>query len=147
MHTAKLNFSPTKIKILVSSNFQINYLIYCNYCNYFFVTEMVQLLERELNNSAYVNESEGFLIKKKNYERQYAPLYAERLISIRSELEKTAAAKWKNQFEVMKSLVDLETNKKSIIIGTLFQEMKNKPNILKVLADDESNMVPIQVRP
>lgn len=107
---------------------------------------MVQLLERELNNSAYQNQSKDFLIKKKTFDHQYAPLYAERLMTMRAELEKTAAKKWGNKYEIKKNLVDLEQNTKSIIIGTLFQEMKNKPNILKELADDENNLIPVQVR-
>ena len=106
---------------------------------------MVQLLERELKNSNYINQSESYLIKKKNYNRQYAPLYAERLASIRPELEKAAVKKWDNKYQVTKSLVDLEYNQKSIIIGTLFKEMKKKPNILKEIADDDNNMIPVQV--
>ncbi len=102
-------------------------------------------LERELNSSTYTNKSDGFLIKKKTYDYQYAPLYAERLISMRTEVEKAALKKWEDRYTVKKSLVDLEKHKKSIIIGTLFKEMKNKPNILKELADDENNMIPIQV--
>lgn len=105
---------------------------------------MVQLLERELKSIDYVNQSENFLLKKKTYDRQYAPLYAERLISIRAELEKYSEKKWDYKYEVKKSLVDLELNQKSIIIGTLYKEMKNKPNILKELADDENNMLPPQ---
>jgi DNA polymerase delta subunit 2 len=106
---------------------------------------MVQLLERELKSSNYINQSEGYLIQKKNYNRQYAPLYAERLASIRPELEKAAMKKWNEKYQVKKSLVDLENNQKSIIIGTLFKEMKKKPNILKEIADDENNMIPVQV--
>jgi len=106
---------------------------------------MVQLLERELIASDYVNKSEDYLIKKKNYNRQFAPLYAERLATIRPELEKAAAKKWDNKYKITKSLVDLEYNQKSIIIGTLFKEMKKKPNILKEIADDDNNMIPVQV--
>ena len=106
---------------------------------------MVQLLERELKNSDYVNQSDDYLIKKKNYNRQYAPLYAERLSVIRPQLEISASKKWDNKYEVKKSLVDLEFNVKSIIIGTLFKEMKMKPNILKEIADDDTNMIPVQV--
>jgi hypothetical protein len=102
-------------------------------------------LERELNCLSYSNESESYLIKKKSYEYQYAPLYAERLINMRKSLIKAANKKWNNKYEVKKNLEDLETNVKSIIIGTLFKEMKNKPSILKELADDEDNMLPIQV--
>ncbi len=72
-------------------------------------------------------------------------MYAERLASIRPELEKAAMKKWDKKYQVKKSLVDLENNQKSIIIGTLFKEMKKKPNILKEIADDENNMIPVQV--
>jgi hypothetical protein len=101
---------------------------------------MVQLLERELSNSDYSNKSEDFLIRKRCYDIQYAPLYAERLVSMRAELEKCAMKKWDYQYDVKKCLVDLETNQKSIIIGTLYKEMKNKPNILKELAEDDNKI-------
>lgn len=105
---------------------------------------MVQLLERELSNSNYTNQSEEFLIKKKNFDYQYAPLYAERLITMRAEIQKYAVKKWNNEYAIKKNLEDLVINEKSIIIGTLYKEMKKKPSILKELAEDENNMLPIQ---
>jgi DNA polymerase delta subunit 2 len=103
-------------------------------------------LERELDNSSYINQSELFLLKKKTYEYQYAPLYAERLINMRADLEKAALKKWNNKYIIKKNLVDLEKHEKSIIIGTLFKEMIKKPNILKELVDDENNLIPVQVK-
>ncbi|CAF1120832.1 unnamed protein product [Brachionus calyciflorus] len=100
-------------------------------------------LERNLSSLDYENKSTNFLIKQKQFEYQYAPLYAERLVSMKKELSKACAHKWP-QYEV-KSLVDLIKHDKCVIMGTIYKEMKNKPNILKELAeDDESSALPIQ---
>ena len=97
-------------------------------------------LERELNASSYSNESTGFLVKEKNFSYQYAPLYAQRLAEMRNELRKAAEQKWRGEYKI-KNLVDLEKNEKSIIIGTLYKEMKYKPSILLEVADDENGMI------
>jgi DNA polymerase delta subunit 2 len=108
----------------------------------------VKKATRNLNDTKYTNLSENFYIKgKKSYSCQYAPLYAERLTSMRAELKSAAIQKWsclENPRVELKNLVDLVTNEKSIIIGTLYKEMKNKPNILRELADDENNSFVIQ---
>ena len=97
---------------------------------------------RNLGESKYENMSESFVLKEKSFQYQYAPLYAERLTKMRGDIKKAAELKWAN-VEV-KNLVDLTQNERAVIIGTLYKEMKNKPNILKELADDENNMIPMQ---
>ena len=98
----------------------------------------MKLLSRDLSESTYRNQSERFYIKEKNYTRQYAPLYANRLVEMREEVKKTALKKWSNKTNEykLKSLVDIETNEKCIIIGTLYKEMDQKPNILKELSEE-----------
>jgi DNA polymerase delta subunit 2 len=104
----------------------------------------MHLFSRDLSQVVYKNLSDRFAIKDKNYARQYAPLYAERLVLMRENIKKTALKKWRNQYEI-KNLVDLNTNEKCIIIGTLYKEMENKPNILKELSEETMTIVP-QVR-
>jgi DNA polymerase delta subunit 2 len=103
----------------------------------------MKLIDRELStNLNYANNSASYLVKKKTYEYQYAPLYAERLMTMRNLIAQTVAKRWPN-FKVV-NLVDLEKNERSIVIGTLYKEMPKKPNILKELADDDNNMIAIQ---
>jgi DNA polymerase delta subunit 2 len=101
----------------------------------------MKLIDRELCTD-YKNDSNNFLVKKKTYEYQYAPLYAERLQTMRSLITQTVTKKWPDI--KVKNLVELEKNERSIIIGTIYKEMPNKPNILKEMADDENNMISIQ---
>jgi DNA polymerase delta subunit 2 len=98
---------------------------------------------RKLNELDYVNLSDNFYIKSKSFQYQYAPLYAERLASMRKEIIKAVNNKWKNEYPI-KSLVNLDKSEKCVIIGTLYKEMKNKPNILKELADDENGAFILQ---
>lgn len=100
------------------------------------------MLIRDLSLVKYENQSSEFVIKNKEFKYQYAPLYAERLTRMRVGISEQAARKWKSV--PIKSLADLVTNEKCVIIGTLYKEMKNKPNILKEVAEDESNSVPVQ---
>lgn len=98
----------------------------------------MKLFSRDLSKANYKNLSERFYIKEKNYTRQYAPLYANRLVEMREEVKKTALKKWSDKKEEykLKSLVDIETDEKCIIIGTLYKEMQQKPNILKELSEE-----------
>lgn len=97
---------------------------------------------RNLNQVKYDNLSKDFVLKNKDFKYQYAPLYAERLNCLRSDILEEARRKWTS--EPLRNLGDLTTNEKCIIVGTLFKEMKNKPNILKELAEDDENTVAIQ---
>lgn len=103
----------------------------------------MKLIDRELcTNLNYTNQSVNYLIKKKTYDYQYAPLYAERLMTMRTLITQTVLKRWPDY--KIKNLVDLEKNERSVVIGTLYKEMPNKPNILKELADDDNNMISIQ---
>ena len=95
----------------------------------------MRIVTRNLNDVKHKNLSKDFYIKgQKSFTNQYAPLYAERLTSMRDELRSAAVAKWSTMFPKVeiKNLVDLVQNEKCIIIGTLYKEMKNKPNILRL---------------
>jgi DNA polymerase delta subunit 2 len=94
----------------------------------------MRIVTRNLNDLKHKNLSSDFYIKgQKSFTNQYAPLYAERLTSMRNDLKLAAIEKWSKTFPKVeiKNLVDLVQNEKCIIIGTLYKEMKNKPNILR----------------
>lgn len=105
------------------------------------------MIIRNLNEIKYENESSEFVIKNKDFKFQYAPLYSERLSRMRNCIQAAAKHKWKSSVEV-RNLAELVTYEKCIIIGTLYKEMKNKPSILKEMAEDgneeESSSVPFQ---
>ena len=107
----------------------------------------MRLLTRNLTDVTHKNLSSDFYIKgQKSFTNQYAPLYAERLTSMRNDLKLAATEKWCSNDPKIKiiNLVDLVQHEKCVIIGTLYKEMKNKPNILRELADDENNTFVIQ---
>jgi hypothetical protein len=58
------------------------------------------LMSRNLNESKYVNLSQKYQIKEKTFNCQYAPLYAERLKSMREDVKKAAIKKWGPQFPI-----------------------------------------------
>lgn len=100
---------------------------------------------RALAKLDYKNFSDKFRLREKNYSRQYAPLYAERLMTMREDVKRSALKKWPDS--KITNLVDLETDVKCVIIGTLYKEMEQKPSILKELSDDGCTFIqPIKDR-
>ena len=100
--------------------------------------EDLEVIER--SSCSYENKSERFLLKEKNFNRQYAHIYAVRLMEMRDTLKKAAAQKWGNDVKIKKT-VDLKIGEKCCLIGTLFKKMELKPVILKQLSL-ENNVVP-----
>lgn len=98
---------------------------------------------RNLNLVKYDNLSSEFVLKNKDFKYQYAPLYAERLSCLRVDIIEEARRKWGNSVP-LKNLAELNTNERCLIVGTLYKEMKNKPNILREMAEDEENPLAVQ---
>ncbi len=83
--------------------------------------------------TTYQNENEFSLPKTKNFEVQYSNLYFVRLCLIRERLlEKLQRLNLKKLY---KKMGELPANEESVIIGTLYKEMKLKPNVLLKMQD------------
>eukprot|EP00041_Stephanoeca_diplocostata_P028186 m.789764 g.789764 ORF g.789764 m.789764 type:complete len:484 (-) comp23324_c1_seq2:70-1521(-) len=81
----------------------------------------------------YSNNSARFITKSIEkgtaYKTQFAQIYFQRLVQMRPSLKLAAEKKW-GGVQIEKKLLDMRAGKKCVIIGTIYKEMKLKPNIL-----------------
>ena len=89
---------------------------------------------QERKKASYESKNERFVIKSRNYQRQYAGIYSARLAHSRLNLEEGAKNKYPNLS--VKMLSELDEGVQCIVVGTLFKNMVNKPNILKELSEE-----------
>lgn len=91
----------------------------------------------------YENQSEKFLLPKKEFIKQYYGVYTSRLAKVSDSVTSTAIEKWGSEVP-LKKLADLreEDSDKCILVGTLYKQQKLKPSILREISDE--NHVPPQ---
>lgn len=91
---------------------------------------MNSLKRKETN---YLNDSDTFIVKKKNYLKQYNDLYVSRMKLMKDILIKKANRKWNSNKQILDQIIKVEEDKwkdtQCIIIGMIFKPISSRPNI------------------
>jgi DNA polymerase delta subunit 2 len=78
-----------------------------------------------------------FGVPTTSFDHQFANLYFARLAELRPRAEAAACAKWgESVLEQRVKTLDAEPDSEALIVGTVYNEMKNKPNIMDEFTRD-----------
>ncbi|KAI8375212.1 DNA polymerase alpha/epsilon subunit B-domain-containing protein [Blakeslea trispora] len=103
-------------------------------------------LERHLSSfDELTTLKDTLLVKKRTFQQQYASIYYVRLVQLRKALEKTVKARWSSVPEnpqFLSKILDIQPGRLCYMLGTIYLEMTNKPNVMNNLEDEESLLRP-----
>ncbi|KAF9999862.1 hypothetical protein BGZ65_004843 [Modicella reniformis] len=102
-------------------------------------TTPVSIERRKAAHDSLGSLQENFLVRSRDYKLQYAHLYFMRLMLMRPKVLKQAELKWGSlepRPKHVEKVLDVQQGEISYLVGTVYMDMKLKPNILNDITKD-----------